>query len=109
MEAIPKSDIKSVIKSDIRFDISIKRSTWIGHKTNNNSENNNICSVSKTLHYFASLFENFTAISITNGHSTDIFPLLVNEISLPTSVICTHNRNERFDFSNFPFHTVSFD
>ena len=25
MEAIPKSDIKSVIKSDIRFDISIKR------------------------------------------------------------------------------------
>ena len=24
MEAIPKSDIKSVIKSDIRFDISIK-------------------------------------------------------------------------------------
>ena len=32
MEAIPKSDIKSVIKSDIRFDISIKRTTWIGHK-----------------------------------------------------------------------------
>ena len=30
MEAIPKSDIKSVIKSDIRFDISIKRTTWIG-------------------------------------------------------------------------------
>ena len=27
MEAIPKSDIKSVIKSDI----SIKRTTWIGH------------------------------------------------------------------------------
>ena len=32
MEAVPKSDIKSVIKSDIRFDISIKRTTWIGHK-----------------------------------------------------------------------------
>ena len=32
MEAIPKSDIKSVIKSDIIFDISIKRTTWIGHK-----------------------------------------------------------------------------
>ena len=32
MEAIPKSDIKSVIKSDIRFDISIKQTTWIGHK-----------------------------------------------------------------------------
>ena len=32
MEAIPKSDIKSVIKFDIRFDISIKRTTWIGHK-----------------------------------------------------------------------------
>ena len=31
MEAIPKSDIKSVIKSDNRFDISIKRTTWIGH------------------------------------------------------------------------------
>ena len=29
MEAIPKFDIKSVIKSDIRFDISIK---GIGHK-----------------------------------------------------------------------------
>ena len=29
----PKSDIKSVIKSDIRFDISIKQTTWIGHKT----------------------------------------------------------------------------
>ena len=27
MEAVPKSDIKSVIKSDIRFDISIKRTT----------------------------------------------------------------------------------
>jgi len=34
MEAVPKSDIKSVIKSDIRFDISIKRTTWIGHKRN---------------------------------------------------------------------------
>ena len=33
MEAIPKSDIKSVIKSDIRFDISIKPTTWIGHMT----------------------------------------------------------------------------
>ena len=33
MEAIPNSDIKSVIKSDIRFDISIKQTTWIGHKT----------------------------------------------------------------------------
>ena len=32
MEAVPKSDIKSVIKSDIRFDTSIKRTTWIGHK-----------------------------------------------------------------------------
>ena len=31
MEAISKSDIKSAIKSDIRFDISIKRTTWIGH------------------------------------------------------------------------------
>ena len=30
MEAIPKSDIKSVIKSDISFDISIKPTTWIG-------------------------------------------------------------------------------
>ena len=28
MDAIPKSDIKSVIKSDI----SIKPTTWIGHK-----------------------------------------------------------------------------
>ena len=33
MEDGPKSDIKSVIKSDIRFDISIKRPTWIGHNT----------------------------------------------------------------------------
>ena len=32
MEAIPKFDIKSVIKSDIKFDISIKLTTWIGHK-----------------------------------------------------------------------------
>jgi len=32
MEAIPKFDIKSVIKSDIKFDISIKPTTWIGHK-----------------------------------------------------------------------------
>ena len=32
MEAIPKSDIKYVIKSGIRFDISIKQTTWIGHK-----------------------------------------------------------------------------
>ena len=31
MEAIPKSDIKSVIKSNIRFEISIKLTTWIGH------------------------------------------------------------------------------
>ena len=35
MEAIPKSDIKSVIKSDIRFDISIKWTKWIGHKDPN--------------------------------------------------------------------------
>ena len=33
MEAIPKSDIKTVIKSDISFDISIKPTTWIGHKS----------------------------------------------------------------------------
>ena len=31
MEAVPKSDIKFVVKSDIRFDISIKRTKWIGH------------------------------------------------------------------------------
>ena len=30
MDAIPKSDIKSVIKSDISFDISIKPTKWIG-------------------------------------------------------------------------------
>ena len=28
MEAIPKSDIKS----DVTFDISMKRTTWIGHR-----------------------------------------------------------------------------
>ena len=33
MEAIPKFDIKSVIKSDIKFDISTKLTTLIGHKT----------------------------------------------------------------------------
>ena len=32
MEAIPKFDIKSVIKSDIKFDISTKLTTWIGHE-----------------------------------------------------------------------------
>ena len=32
MDAIPKFDIKSVIKSDIKFDISTKPTTWIGHK-----------------------------------------------------------------------------
>ena len=32
MEAVPKSDIKSVTKSDIRFDIIVKPTTWIGHK-----------------------------------------------------------------------------
>ena len=31
MEAMPKFDIKSVIKSDIEFDISIQPTTWIGH------------------------------------------------------------------------------
>ena len=31
MEAIPKFDTKSVIKSDIKFDISTKPTTWIGH------------------------------------------------------------------------------
>ena len=30
MEAIPNFDIKSVIKSDIKFDISIIATTWIG-------------------------------------------------------------------------------
>ena len=29
IEAIPKFDIKSVIKCDIRFDISIKPTIWI--------------------------------------------------------------------------------
>ena len=32
MEAIPKFDIKFVIKSDIKFDISTKPTTWIGYK-----------------------------------------------------------------------------
>ena len=31
MEANPKFDTKSVIKSDIKFDISTKPTTWIGH------------------------------------------------------------------------------
>ena len=31
MEAIPKCDIKSHIKSDIRFDIIIQQTTWTGH------------------------------------------------------------------------------
>ena len=34
MEAVLKSDIKSVI----RFDISIKRTTWIGHKSINSQK-----------------------------------------------------------------------
>ena len=33
MDAIPKSDIKSVIKSDISFDITIKLNTWTGHES----------------------------------------------------------------------------
>ena len=32
MEAIPKFDIKSFVKSDIKFDISIKVTTWIGQQ-----------------------------------------------------------------------------
>ena len=32
MEAIPNFDIKSVIRSDIKFDISTKLTTWIGHE-----------------------------------------------------------------------------
>ena len=32
MEAIHKSDTKSVIKSDIKFDISTKPTTWIWHQ-----------------------------------------------------------------------------
>ena len=43
MEAIPKSDIKSVIKSDIRFDISIKQTTWIGHLCISSLANSPIC------------------------------------------------------------------
>ena len=31
MDTIPKSNVKSVIKFDISFDISIKQTTWIGH------------------------------------------------------------------------------
>ena len=38
MDAIPKSNIKSVIKSDISFDITIKPTTWIGHYALGNSE-----------------------------------------------------------------------
>ena len=34
MEAIPKFDTKSVIKSDIKFDISTKPTTWIKNLTN---------------------------------------------------------------------------
>ena len=37
MEAIPKFDIKSVIKSDIKFDISTKLTTWIGHISENST------------------------------------------------------------------------
>ena len=33
MEAIPKFDIKSVIKSDVKFNISTKLTTWIGHES----------------------------------------------------------------------------
>ena len=33
METIPKSDIKSDIRFGNRFDMRIKQTTWIGHKT----------------------------------------------------------------------------
>ena len=33
MEAILNFDTKSVIKSDIKFDISTKLTTWIGHQS----------------------------------------------------------------------------
>ena len=33
MKPIPKFDTKSVIKSDIKFDISTKPTTWIGHNS----------------------------------------------------------------------------
>ena len=38
MEAIHKSDTKSVIKSDIKFDISTKPTTWIGQYTSSKTE-----------------------------------------------------------------------
>ena len=60
MEAIPKFDIKSVIKSDIKFDIRIKPTTWIG------------LNVHTWLHYFGKLKTlNFTCNnfnSYTQGH-----------------------------------------
>ena len=37
---IPKSGIKFVIKSDIKFDISIKLTTWIGQMKRNLKEEN---------------------------------------------------------------------
>ena len=37
MEAVPKSDIKFVI----RFDISIKQTTWIGHKSGKSASRDN--------------------------------------------------------------------
>ena len=55
MEAIPKFDIKSVIKSDIKFDISTKLTTWIGHKSIKKYEKNtwNIkCSLWLRLNYY---------------------------------------------------------
>ena len=33
MEAIPKFDIKSVIRFGNRFDIRIKQTSWIGHES----------------------------------------------------------------------------
>ena len=39
MDAISKSDIKSVIKSDISFDINIKPTTWIAHEASYFSDN----------------------------------------------------------------------
>ena len=62
MEAIPKSDIKSVIKSDIRFDISIKRTTWIGHECHTSNFNPKSILVESTIHFIivAEEFKCFT-------------------------------------------------
>ena len=84
MEAILKFDIKSVIKSDIKFDISTKLTTWIGHK------NGRMLVILKVTYYLQSMDVKQSRVSAKLTYYHYYYSMRYATLRGATNCVCKH-------------------